>query len=116
MRHLAVIGEMHSVINFLELFIYQQGRAYRQGQADRLVHFLVVRFDIWVSDIPIWIKKMLKNILSRDSEESGVLISQLLKVIVFYCDYDLVLEVFLHCDRILVDYLPFIMLKLDLFS
>ena len=87
----------------------------RQGQGDRLVHLLIVKFDICGCNIPISIDNMLKNIVARDSEEYSVLILQLFQVRVFGGVYDLVLEGFIHCARILVDYMSFIMLKLGFY-
>ena len=59
---------------------------------------------------------MLSNISERDSEEYGVLILQPLEVRVFNSVYDFVIEGLIHCYRILVHYLYFFMLKLDLLS
>ena len=88
----------------------------RQGQVHQIVHLLIVRFEINGCDLPTPIKKMLNNIASCDSEEVDVLIIQLPQVRVFNGVDDLVLEGFVHCDHILVDYPSLIMLKLELFS
>ena len=88
----------------------------RQGQGDRLVHLLIVKFDICGCNIPISIDNMLKNIVARDSEEYSVLILQLFQVRVFGGVYDLVLEGFIHCTHILIDSTSSVVLNLELFS
>ena len=57
---------------------------------------------------------MLEKIPVRDFEESRVLIIKLLQVRVLVDLYVLVLEGFIHCAHILVDYLSFVLLKLEL--
>ena len=57
---------------------------------------------------------MIKKIVEGESEESGVLVPQLLEVRVFGGVHDLILECLIHFSYILVDSLSFIMLKLEL--
>ena len=76
---------------------------------------LIVRFQINALDIPISIDRILDKITARDSEESGVLILQLLQVSDFKGVYELVIEGFIRCVHILVDSTSFVTLKLDLF-
>ena len=109
-RRLYVVYELHTVINLLEVFIYQK------VQVNRLVHLMIVRLNIRGCDLTISIEKILETIAACNSKESGVLIIQLLQVCVFGGVYYLVVEIFVHCARIIVDYPSFIMLKLELFS
>ena len=73
---------------------------------------MIVRFEIRGCDIPISIKKILKKITERDSEESGVIILQILRVRVFKSVQDLIIELFVRCVYILVDSPSFVMFKL----
>ena len=104
---LAVIGELYSVIDALEVFIDWQ------GGVGHLIHSLIVRFDIRGFYIPISIEKILKKIAARDSKKYGALVLQILQVSVFGGVYDLVIEGFMHSSRIIVDFLSLIMLKLN---
>ena len=106
-RFLSIVSELHSVIILIEVFINWQGRV------DRLVHLMIVKFEIRGHDLSILTKNVINKIAARDSKEDGVLIFQLLWVRVFDSVYALVLEGFIHCFHILVDYVSFIMLKLD---
>ena len=74
---------------------------------------MIVRFFICGRDISILIEKMLDKISSHDSKEDDVLIIQLIQVLVFDGVYELVLEGFIHCARIIVYYVYFVMLKFD---
>ena len=67
-RRIAVFGELHAVINSLELFMD------RKGQFDWIVHSLIVIFEIRGCNLPIPIKNMLNNIVERDSKESGAIL------------------------------------------
>ena len=109
-NRLSVFGKLNIVINFLKVFVD------RQRQVDHLIHLLIVIFDIRICCLPIYIDKMLKNITPHDSEKSSVLMIQLLKVRVFGSVYNLVIVVFIHCERIIVDSPSYIILKLVLFS
>ena len=109
-RHLAVVIKLHSVTNSLKVFINYLGRV------DRLIHFLIFRFDISDCDLLILIKNMLNNIAARNSEASGVIFLQLIQARVFGGSHDLAIEVFIHCAHIIVNYMPFVMLNLELFS
>ena len=61
-RRLTVIGELHSVINLFKLFIDGQ------GLDNRLVHLLIVRFEVRGCDLLIFIKQILKKIAACDSK------------------------------------------------
>ena len=59
---------------------------------------------------------MLDNIDAYESKETGVLVIQLIEVRVFDGVNDLILECFIHCPHIIVDFLSFVLLKLKLVS
>ena len=94
------------VTDSIKLFIY------RIGLFNQIIHFMIVRFDIHGCDLPISIEKMLDKIMAHESEEAGVLIPQLLEVHVFGGVYGLVIEGFIHCDCIILDYPFLVILKL----
>ena len=54
--------------------------------------------------------------MAYEPEEAYVLILQLLQLRVFNGVYDLVLEIFIHCSRMLVDSLSFVVLDFEFLS
>ena len=100
-RPLDVVIELRTVIDLVNVFIDRQRLVYR------LVHSLIVRFEIHGCDITISINNMPEKIATHDSDEGGVLILQPLQVHVFDSVYDLVLEGFIHCACIILYYMSF---------
>ena len=109
-RRLSIIGKLHAVKDFLNIFIY------RQGLVNQIVYYLIFRIQIQGCDIPISIKEIIENTVGRDSKEGGLLILQLLQVRVFDGVHELVLDRFIHCALIILDSPYFFMLKLDFVS
>ena len=107
-RRLSISGKLHVVINFLGVFIYQQGKL------NRIVHLMIIVFKVRGHDLPLSTKNMIEEIAARNSEESGVLIIQLIELCFFGGVYEFIFEGFIHCDRILVDSPSFIIMTFEL--
>ena len=107
-RSLSVVRELNTVIDVIKVFFNWK------GQVNWFVHSLIVGFEVRGCDFLVSIEHMLKKIAARESEGDGVLVLQLLEVRFFNGVHDFILDVLIHCDHILVDSPPFIMLSLEL--
>ena len=71
--------------------------------SDRLVHLDIVHLQVFSDNLTIPIHKFLEEVLGRDAQYCGVLVSELFDVDVFDHVDNLIILCLIHCSRIVIE-------------